>query len=93
VRTERFPELIFKVPRVNADAGLRFDVKRLDHVAEAFERKLVGVAVRRGVTDDGMACLIVTVRGGSDQDYLLRLWHRHLREHGLPIDDTSTVLA
>jgi len=82
-------ELTFALSRRVRGRSERVHVDQMLDVFAAFERKLVGVDVRRVETDEGLMRVIVAVRGGADQAYVERLWRRHLRENGLAVDDTA----
>lgn len=81
-------ELTFALSRRIPGRSERVHADQMLGVFAAFERKLVGVDVRRVETDEAMMRVVVAVRGGADQAYLERLWRGHLLENGLAVDDT-----
>ena len=81
-------ELAYALSRRVPGRSERVHADQMLGVFAAFERKLVGVDVRRVETDEELMRVIVVVRGGADQAYVERLWHRHLRENGLSVDGT-----
>ena len=86
-QTDRI-ELTFALSRRVPRRSERVHADQMLDVFAAFERKLVGVDVRRVGTDEGMMRVIVAVRGGADKTHVERLWRRHLRENGLVVDET-----
>jgi hypothetical protein len=76
-------ELTFALSRNVQGRSERVNADQMLDVFAAFERKLVGVDVKRIDADEETMHVIVAVRGGADQAYVERLWRRHLREHGL----------
>jgi hypothetical protein len=81
-------ELSFALSRRIPGRSERVHADQMLGVFAAFERKLVGVDVRRVESDEATMRVVVAVRGGADQAYLERLWRGHLLENGLVVDDT-----